>query len=308
MKKLILALLCIFLLLSCFGENSVTETVEIRPEFKGLNEGLILTHDSDIPNNEREVVVIFHGWSGFVSDVEDLANALYKNGKDVFVPYLPGHGTNHQDFLQSTHTDWIRFAEKFVASVVHEKGYSKEKLSVCGLSMGALLGIIAGEKNDVENYVLLAPAFEARDWLINLSGVIGMFSPYFGEVPDTSAITDFQDYLVAEYKSVTWVKPSWELLQVMNKAKESVTKLKSLENMKVIFSYNDSMVNKYNSLGVLDNALAGFAASGVSHLQMFETTEYRRGEHEITLFEAGDEVISETIAFLDKMNRIDLEH
>ena len=63
-----------------------------------------------VGNGRRKAILGLHGFAGYPGELSLPASVLQKEGYSVFVPRLPGHGTNSEDFNATSHHDWIRKA------------------------------------------------------------------------------------------------------------------------------------------------------------------------------------------------------
>ena len=52
-------------------------------------------------------ILLIHGYTGSPHDMLYLGKRLHQAGFSVFIPRLPGHGTNHIDFLNSNYHQWV---------------------------------------------------------------------------------------------------------------------------------------------------------------------------------------------------------
>ena len=89
-------------------------------------------------NGSRESILLLHGYTGTPYDMRYLAERLSQQDYAVFVPRLPGHGTNRRDFLQSKDDDWLREA---IDGYLTLQAMGKP-VHVCGLSMGGVLALL----------------------------------------------------------------------------------------------------------------------------------------------------------------------
>lgn len=88
--------------------------------------------------------------------MESLAGPLRKAGYRVEAPLLPGHGTTPEDLLKTTWQDWYEGVKKSFESLHRETG----SVSVTGLSLGGLLGLMLASEFPVQRLALLAtPVF-----------------------------------------------------------------------------------------------------------------------------------------------------
>jgi carboxylesterase len=134
--------------------------------FKG---GLTL-QDIDISNNTivnplgRELfikgtnntaVLLIHGFTGYTDEMRYLAQRIFDEcSYSVYIPRLPGHGTNKDDFRNSTARDWLR---KTYDSYLNIKdNYSSVYL--IGLSMGGLLSLLTASRFNIDKLVLISPS------------------------------------------------------------------------------------------------------------------------------------------------------
>lgn len=109
-------------------------------------------------------ILLIHGYSGIPHSLSWLGKQLNEAGYTVYIPRLPGHGTNAKDFTSSTWKDWVRrVCDAYIdISAIHEHVF------VAGHSMGGLLASILAARFNPEKLILFAPAFEItakRVWL-----------------------------------------------------------------------------------------------------------------------------------------------
>lgn len=90
-------------------------------------------------------VLLTHGFTGTPAHMLPLARRLQQAGFTVQGLLLPGHGTSVADMKKSVWQDWLA-AELEAVHALKEK-YSH--VSVCGLSMGGVLSLIAAEQTKV---------------------------------------------------------------------------------------------------------------------------------------------------------------
>jgi carboxylesterase len=106
----------------------------------------------------KRAVLGLHGFTGTPSEFDYLAGRLTEAGFTVSVPRLPGHGTNHHDFLESGWRDWLRTA--LDACLELESRY--DPVHIVGLSMGGVLAMILAARRRPEKIVLAAPALRVH--------------------------------------------------------------------------------------------------------------------------------------------------
>ena len=105
-------------------------------------------------------VLLLHGFTGSPWEVRLLGEALAARGFLVHAPRLPGHGSTPEAMEGIGWADWVSAAE----SAFDELAKAHRHVSVVGLSMGALLGVIVAARrvDQVRGLVLLAPVARLR--------------------------------------------------------------------------------------------------------------------------------------------------
>lgn len=162
-----------------------------------------------LEGSRREAVLLIHGFTGIVGEMEYLAGRLNEAGFTVSIPRLPGHGTNHQDFLAVGWRDWVRrcLDEYLELAAGHERVY------VGGLSMGGLLALVVAATLRAPRIVLAAPALRASNRLIHLTPLVRLFvkSVSHGAASKTCESDPELQALELEYKNRFWIGPLAEL-------------------------------------------------------------------------------------------------
>lgn len=117
------------------------------------------------------VILLIHGYTGSSYDMIWLGRQLNEVGYSVYIPRLPGHGTNKYDFLDSTWRDWLRA----VCDAYIDLAVDYEKVYVGGLSMGGILTALVAAKFQPEKIFLCAPAFIATNYKIKYTPFLKYF-------------------------------------------------------------------------------------------------------------------------------------
>jgi len=160
-------------------------------------------------------VLIIHGFMGSPHNMIYLSERLNKGGFTVFVPRLPGHGTNSDDFVQSSWQDWLRTSIDAYLNLAAKYN----KVYVAGLSMGALLTVILSAKYKPEKIVLAAPAIEVSNWKVKLAP----FIRYFIKKIDNKEKRKYDDsnlmMLANEYWNYYWISKLADFRHLQKMAK-----------------------------------------------------------------------------------------
>ena len=116
---------------------------------------ILLTHGGPTPR----VVVLFHGLTDSPLQFAPLAQRLYKDGTNVFVPRLPHHGLGAEgaEALASLSSSGLRqFADSIIASAT---GLGDSVIAV-GLSLGGTIVAWLAQQHELSRAMLIAPALE----------------------------------------------------------------------------------------------------------------------------------------------------
>lgn len=214
--------------------------------------------------NGDKGVLLIHGFTGSPHDMSYLAERLFKEGFTVSVPRLPGHGTNHRDFLNSTWKDWVR---RSMDAYLDLTNFCNE-ISVVGLSMGALLSTIVAAQFRVKKLVLAAPAFKVTDWRLKFASVLSLFVKYKEkEAPvfDDPSLNKLSN----EYWNKIFVKPAAHLYKLQKIAIKSLQRVES--RTLVVVTQKDNTV----PMSVLDVIRRNLKPS-------FETVVLQNSAHPVT--------------------------
>ncbi|NLZ14786.1 MAG: alpha/beta fold hydrolase [Thermotogaceae bacterium] len=168
----------------------------------------------------RESVLLLHGYTGTPYDMRYLAERLSQQKYTVYIPRLPGHGTNRRDFMQSKHDDWLREAlDGYLTLLRLEK-----PVYVCGLSMGGVLALLLAEKFPIRKLCLCAPAVIVKNPVMKWTP----FVKYFLKTSKRNHVEyqeDFLNVLHREYWSDHLIEKLADLRRLQNLC------IKMLENV-----------------------------------------------------------------------------
>lgn len=99
-------------------------------------------------------VLCLHGFTGSPKEVEPFSNYLKTNTDWIIkTPVLPGHGIR-LELKGICYKDWLLFAEEELEKLLR----ICSQVSICGFSMGGLIGSWLASKYPIEKLVLLSPA------------------------------------------------------------------------------------------------------------------------------------------------------
>lgn len=113
----------------------------------------------------RRGVLLIHGLTGAPDEMKFLAKRLHRQGFDVMVPQLAGHGADMATLLRSTWRDWL---DSVVAAY---DAYAREvdEVFVAGICVGGALGLeLAARRPQIAAAVVYSMTFEYDGW--NMKG------------------------------------------------------------------------------------------------------------------------------------------
>lgn len=190
-------------------------------------------------NNSNLAVLLIHGFSGKSSNWQYIADKLHQElDSTIYVPRLPGHGTNFTDFLNSSAEQWLR---KVIDSYLFLKNNFK-KIYIAGLSMGGLLAALTASQFEVEKLSLIAPAFFTR----NKNIIFTPYLKYFIKKIDNNFSLNKKNLNENElqyhqnYSYYYYTSTLAELYKLMKKAKKNIDKIETPTQL--ILSKNDEQV------------------------------------------------------------------
>jgi carboxylesterase len=183
-----------------------------------------------------KVVLLLHGYTGSPHDMSFLGHKLNKEGYSVFIPRLPGHGTNETDFLNSSWKDWLRTC---VESYINLKN-DYESVYIVGLSMGGLLTLLVASKFNPEKIVLAAPAIEVSNKMLKFTPFLKLFVKKL----QRKNIVNYEDENVQKLNESYWqydyIEKAADLYKLKKMAKKELPNINS--KTLVILSKKDAAV------------------------------------------------------------------
>lgn len=193
-----------------------------------------------IYQGNNTAVLLVHGFTGTPDDMEYLAQKIHNETNfTVYVPRLPGHGTNSNDFRHSNAREWLR---KVYDSYLNLKN-EYDTVYLGGLSMGGLLAILTAARFNTEKLFLIAAALYAHNKLLPLSHLVKYFIPVMNNKLASGAENYENDDRVKLYRNY-WEKhytpQTAELHKLMRLSRNKLNKIKS--DTLIIASKNDEQV------------------------------------------------------------------
>lgn len=191
-------------------------------------------------NNSDTSVLLLHGFTGNPGNMNFLGKKIFQEtGFSVYIPRLPGHGTNKLDFHHSTAQDWTK---KAYDSYLNLKAMYK-KVYVGGLSMGGLLSILIASNFKINKLFLIAAALYSHIKVISLSHILKYIIPVI-KSDKANASDEFEDgyhkILYENYWKEYYTAQVAELHKLMRLARKKLASVKA--NTLIICSKKDEQV------------------------------------------------------------------
>lgn len=124
--------------------------------------------------------LLLHGLTGTPYEMRDLGEALAAAGVSVSCPLLPGHGTSPEDLARTRWPDWEAAAD----AALKDLAADTDRRFICGLSMGASLGIRLAARREVAGLIALSPAVKLRSPLVPLLPLLSRVMPFRKKTSD----------------------------------------------------------------------------------------------------------------------------
>ena len=121
----------------------------------------------------KQGVLLVHGFTGCVSHMRPLGEALRDKGYTVMGINLPGHGLDEAAMAQSNWRQWLGAVQEAAAEM---RGQC-ETFTVCGLSMGGLLALLTAADVGAEACVSIAAPMATKNKSVPFAGLLAPFYP-----------------------------------------------------------------------------------------------------------------------------------
>lgn len=181
-------------------------------------------------------ILLIHGYTGSPHDMLYLGKKLHEAGFSVYIPRLPGHGTNHVDFLNSNYNQWLRKVTDSYLNLIHEFS----EVFCCGLSMGGLLTLLLSSIFRPQKIALAAPALKAYNKMIYLTPFVGLFKKKIKRPLSENHKEAHLQKLQKEYWDYDWPTKAQDLLKLQRLTRTRLNKVHS--DCLTIVSKNDQTV------------------------------------------------------------------
>ena len=116
-------------------------------------------------------ILLVHGFTGSASHMRKLADGLAARGRTVRTINLPGHATTEEDMARA---DWQIWLQAVKEAALEMMGVLRT-FTVCGLSMGGVLALLAAEQMKVDGCVPISAPMAVKNRFLSLAGPASLF-------------------------------------------------------------------------------------------------------------------------------------
>lgn len=118
-------------------------------------------------------VLLVHGFTGCAAHMRKLAEALSQRDYTVRAINLPGHATTEADMAKTNWQQWLHAVKESCYEMMQEV----QTFTVCGLSMGGVLALLAAQQMKVDACVPISAPMAVQNRLLSLCKIAAPFVP-----------------------------------------------------------------------------------------------------------------------------------
>ena len=258
------------------------DIIKHSPQVNPLAEEIMLK------GSNKNLIILVHGYTGSPLEMSELGKALSDQlNYSVYIPRLPGHGTDSLDFQKTDRKDWLRKIYDEILN--HQNDY--ENIHLIGLSMGAIISLLASLHFKIKSLFLISPALYSKNRKIILTHFIKYFKPVLSN--DFEISDDVQDPnmidLLKNYSCQDYTKQISELHKLMLETRRNLKFIKT--KLKIIHSKKDRVVPIKAAQKIYNKV-----SSQEKYLKIFEDSP-----HVINYGPEKDKLKNEVINFLKEV-------
>ena len=199
-------------------------------------------NDLFLKGSNKRGILIFHGFTGTPDEMLHIGNNLNENGFTVYIPLLPGHGTEWRDLNRVKSEDIIRFINHSYTSL-HK---ICESIYLIGFSLGGAVALFTAEKFPIKKISLINPMV-LQSFMSFLGSAFSFMIPAF---PARSDINDKTVSLKAHYS----VYPLKGLKEYMKASSNAALNIKRIFSpVRIFCSTEDHLVSAKNTKFIFNN-------------------------------------------------------
>ena len=126
-------------------------------------------------------VLLIHGFTGTCAHMRKLADELAALGYTVRTINLPGHATTEDDMAKANWQGWLYAVKQAAMEMMDDM----DTFTICGLSMGGVLALLAAEQMKVDACVPTSAPMAVKNRALPLAGIFAPLIPRIAWGPPT---------------------------------------------------------------------------------------------------------------------------
>ncbi len=139
-------------------------------------------------NSTDRGFLLLHDFAGTPAEMKYLGSKLADEGYAIMIPRYPGHGTSLKEMTGTDFKDYYRCARENLI----ELRQNCTKVSVIGLSMGGVIGILLSVEFELDKLVLLSTPCDIKENMHYMNLLLGRFKKILWVKDDIRGINSFQ--------------------------------------------------------------------------------------------------------------------
>ncbi len=199
-------------------------------------------NDIFLKRSKKKGILIFHGFTGTPDEMLYIAQVLNRNGFTVYVPLLPGHGTEWKNLNYVKSEDIVKFINRSYVFLCSEC----ENIYVTGFSLGGALALFTAEVFPVKKISLINPMI-LQSFMSFLGSAFSFMIPAF---PARSDINDKTVSLKNHY-NVYPLKGLKEFMKVSGNVASNIRRISCPTC--IFYSAQDHLVSAKNTKFIFNN-------------------------------------------------------
>lgn len=227
-------------------------------------------------------ILLIHGYTGFIDELEELAKYVNKNGITVSLPILPGHNTTVQDLNKYKWRDWYNFIEK----KYQELAENVKQPYIGGISMGGALALHFAAHNPTNGVIALATGTRLLDPYVNIIPIAKKFIEFFPKKESSGDVNKRGLKRKRKCYRYTSLKTVNELMKLFSHLKDDLPEIKT--PVLYIHSLKDHTISYENAFVTFNRISSKFK----------EFVTLKKSYHLITMDIEKQVVFEETLKFL----------
>lgn len=166
-------------------------------------------------------ILLLHGFTGSVSHMRPLGDALADLGYTVMGVNLPGHATTEADMARANAAQWIAAAHEALQTLRKRC----DTVTVAGLSMGGLLALLLAEEGLADACVAISAPMATRNRWLRYAWLVAPFYPRVSWAPEADRHRDLNPAFDYGYSGFP-TRNALDLAKLIHKARKGLSRVR----------------------------------------------------------------------------------